>query len=87
VVKKIGVTIATLTAAGAFAVTGPVSAAQSPARAAAGDKCPSICPQIYAPVVCKFSDGTKMRFANRCYAEIYACNNKLKILGCKSLPV
>jgi hypothetical protein len=82
--NRIGVTIATLLAAGAIGVTGVVSAASSPARETARAKCPSACLDVFQPVTCEMSDGTVQTFSNRCFAGIYACEHGLTIISCRS---
>jgi hypothetical protein len=81
--KRIGVTVATALAAGAAGFTGAASGASAPARNVTSVTCPTVCPQIFAPVTCKFSDGKIRTFSNRCFAGVFACQHKLKILSCR----
>ncbi len=81
--NRIGVTIATLLAAGAVCFTGLASAAPSPAREITSVQCPKACLDIYQPVTCTMSDGSVLEFGNRCYADVYACEHGLKIISCE----
>lgn len=82
--NRIGLTIATLLAAGTVGLTGLASAAPSPAGDRAVVRCPSACPLVYEPVTCKFSDGSVRTFSNRCFAGVFACRNGLKVISCRS---
>ena len=44
--------------------------------------CPDVCPMIYAPVTCLYSDGTVRTLDNICVAVRYACKHDLRIIGC-----
>lgn len=81
--KRIGVTVATLLAAGAVGLTGATAAGSSPGHEKKRAKCATVCPQVYQPVTCKLSDGSTRTFGNRCEAGVYACRHKLKIVSCR----
>jgi hypothetical protein len=85
--KKIGMTMATLFAAGAIGLTGVASADSSAAREITSVKCPSVCPFIFQPVTCKMSNGTVRTFSNRCFAGVYACQHYLTIISCRPADV
>jgi hypothetical protein len=76
-------TVATLLAAGATSLTGLAIGASGPARAITSVDCPTVCPEIYQPVTCEMSDGSIHTFGNRCFADVYACQHKLKIISCR----
>jgi hypothetical protein len=82
-IKRIGVTIATLIAAGAIGLTGIASASSSSAHEITRVKCPTMCIDIYKPVTCKMSDGSVRTFGNSCFAGVYACQHGLKIISCR----
>lgn len=82
--SRIGMPIAMLVAAGAIGLTGPASAAPSPARDTSVE-CTDACITLWAPVKCLMSDGTSRTFGNRCEAERYAACANLMIVGC--MPV
>lgn len=63
-----------------LAITTP-GQAQTPHTTAV--QCPQSCIALYAPVRCMMSDGSVRTFSNRCYANIYACEHRLTIIGCQ----
>lgn len=81
--KKIGVTIATLLAAGGIGLTGLTGAASGSERQIASVTCPENCPAIFQPVTCKLSNGKVRTFGNRCEATVFACQHGLKIISCR----
>lgn len=52
------------------------------ASAATAEPCPQACAMVYQPVSCQLSDGTVMKFGNRCVADAYACRHRVRIIGC-----
>jgi hypothetical protein len=80
--RKIGMTVATLLAAGGIGFTGLTSAASSSELQITPVTCPDMCPAVYDPVTCTMSDGTVLTFGNRCEAGVYACKHHLKIVSC-----
>jgi len=86
--RKIGVTVATLLAAGGLGLTGLTSAASSSELKITPVTCSDICPDVYDPVTCEMSDGTVRTFGNSCEAGVFACQHRLKIVSCtKGDPV
>ena len=85
--KRIGVTIATVLAAGGIGLSGLTSPASSSEQQASKGDCRELCPTIYRPVKCKMSDGKNYTFGNQCEAERFACQNKLEIISCKPVHV
>jgi hypothetical protein len=81
--KRIGVTIATLLAAGGIGLAGLTGAASGSERQIASAGCPENCLAIFQPVTCKMSDGDVLTFGNRCEADVFACKNGLKIRHCR----
>jgi hypothetical protein len=81
--RKIGMTVATLLAAGGIGLTGLTSAASSSTLQITPVTCPSMCPDVYKPVTCKMSDGTVRTFGNRCEAGVFACRHRLTIVSCQ----
>jgi hypothetical protein len=57
--------------------------AQTPPPHKTAVQCPQICIALYAPVRCKMSDGSVRTFSNRCRANIFACEHRLRIIGCQ----
>lgn len=80
--RRIAVTGATLLTAGAVGLTGLASAASSSHSASPSVECPEMCVAIYKPVTCLMSDGSVHTFANRCVAEVFACQGRLTIKDC-----
>jgi hypothetical protein len=80
--KKIGLTIATLLAAGGIGLTGLTSAASSSTPQTTSITCTDVCPAIFQPVRCKMSDGRVRTFGNFCEANVFACTHGLKIIRC-----
>lgn len=80
--NKIGVAAATLLAVGSIGFAGMATAVASPASESARVQCPHACLDIYRPVTCLMSDGSVLTFGNRCYADVYACQHRLTIIGC-----
>jgi hypothetical protein len=63
--------------------SGPPRRAPEPTLPARpSDRCPSVCAMIYQPVRCLFDNGASMPFGNTCQAESYACDHRLRIVGC-----
>lgn len=79
--KRIGLTVAAVLAAGAVGFTGSAGA-EFGVVAKPVAQCPGACPHVYAPVTCKFSDGSVRTFSNRCFAGVFACQKGLKIIRC-----
>jgi hypothetical protein len=80
---KIGVSVATLLAAGGIGLTGLTGAASGSARQITSVNCTDVCPAIFQPVTCKMSNGQVLTFSNSCEAGVYACKHKLKIVSCR----
>jgi hypothetical protein len=81
--KMIGSAIATFVAAGAIGLTSVASAAPKPAPKVTSVKCPSVCPDVVWPVTCLLSDGSVRTFTNRCFAGVFACQHRLRIISCR----
>jgi hypothetical protein len=79
---RIAVTIATLLSSGVAGLAGPASAGSSTVRDAQRAACASSCPAVYQPVTCELSDGRVLTFGNRCEADVFACQNGVKIVSC-----
>ena len=81
--KKIGLTIATLLAAGGIGLTGLAGAASGSEREITRATCPENCLAIFKPVTCRLSNGQVLTFGNRCEADMFACRHGLGIVGCR----
>ncbi|HEU5159640.1 MAG TPA: hypothetical protein VFU43_21785 [Streptosporangiaceae bacterium] len=66
-----------LTVPGSAAEPPPGPTPEPPVRS-----CSTMCPMIFEPVVCAFSDGVTRTFSNDCVARAYACAHELRIIGC-----
>lgn len=74
----------------AVGLTVPGSAAEPPPGPAAeppASSCSGMCPMIYEPVACAFSDGVTRSFSNDRVARSYACDHDLRIVGCVARQV
>jgi hypothetical protein len=74
----------------AVGLTVPGSAAEPPPGPAAeppSPTCSDMCPMVYEPVACEFSDGVTRSFSNDCVARAYACKYGLRIIGCVARQV
>jgi hypothetical protein len=74
----------------AVGLTVPGSAAEPPPGPTAeppSSSCSGMCPMVYEPVMCEFSDGVTRSFSNDCVARTYACEHDLRIVGCVARQV